>query len=190
MFQPKQSDLQFLFDSAGETILINDVEQRGIISNPPISEYEQRYLHTLERLNRGDIINYSNEKYLTISESVSKRGGKYKALIRHCNGIIEIPGETTRELIGYDSYGRPVYKDVVGEPIPLPSIVDNKSFSIQGDQLQVANNQIIVLIQDNEVTREKIVVNYEFPFEGNYKVVHRDFTKSGLIIITAEKVTG
>jgi hypothetical protein len=32
--------------------------------------------------------------------------------------VIEIPGETTRELIGYDSYGRPIYKDVVGEPFP------------------------------------------------------------------------
>lgn len=188
MFQTNQSDLQFIFDSAGKTILINDVEQRGIISNPPISEYEQRYLHTLERLNRGDIIDYSNEKYLTISESISKRGGKYKALIRHCNGVIEVEGETTKELIGHDEFGRPIYKDVAGEPIQVSSIVDNKSFSIQGDQLQVANNQIIVIVQDNEINKGKFVVNYEFAFEGNYKVVHIDFTKSGLIIITAEKV--
>lgn len=188
MFQPNQSDLQFLFESVGETILINDVEQRGIISNSPISEYEQRYLHTLERLNRGDIIEYSNEKYLTISESVSKRGGKYKALIRHCNVILEVEGETERVLLGYDSYGKPIYKDVAGEPILVPSIIDNKSFSISGDQLQVANNQIIVIVQDNEINKGKLVVNYEFAFEGTYKVVHRDFTKSGLIIITSEKV--
>jgi hypothetical protein len=189
MFQPNQSDSQFLFDSAGETILINDVEQRGILTRPPISEYEQRYLHTLERLNRGDIIDYSNEKYLTISESVSKRGGKYKVLIRHCNAVIEVEGETTQELIGYDEFGRPIYKDVVGEPVQVSSIIDNKSFSIQGDQLQVANNQIIVIVQDNEVTRDRFVQNYEFTFEGNYKVVHKYFTKRGLLIITAEKTT-
>jgi hypothetical protein len=189
MFQPDQSDLQFLFDTAGETILINDVEQKGILTRPPISEYEERYLHTLERLNRGGIIDYSNEKYLTISESVSKRGGKYKALIRHCNAVIEVEGEVTQELIGYDSYGRPIYKEVVGEPIPVPSIVDNKSFSIQGDQLQVANNQIIVIVQDNEVTRDRFVANYEFTFEGTFKVAHKDFTNRGLLIITAEKTT-
>jgi hypothetical protein len=189
MFQPNHSDLQFLFDSAGETILINDVEQKGIVSNPLISEYEERYLHTLERLNRGDIIEYSNEKYLTISESVSKRGGKYKALIRHCNADIEVEGEITKEFLGYDQYGKPVYKEIAGEPILVPSIVDNKSFSIQGDQLQVANNQIIVIVQDNELTRDRFVANYEFTFEGNYKVVHKDFTKKGLLIITAEKTT-
>jgi hypothetical protein len=51
----------------------------------------------------------------------------------------------------------------------------------------VANNQIIVIVQDNEVIRDRFVANYEFGFEGNYKVVHRDFTKRGLLIITAEK---
>jgi hypothetical protein len=197
MFTPNPEDLQFLFESAGQTVLINDTERQVIITNPSISEYEERYIHTLERVLQGDIVTLEGERYLVITETVTPRHGKYKALMRHCNYIITLPGEITRVLyrdengnIVYDDFGDPVFIEIEGEPINIPAIVDNKSFSIVGSQLLVAENQIIVTVQDNEVNRNKLKVNNTFSFEGNFKVLHRDFTKKGLMILTCEKVVG
>jgi hypothetical protein len=197
MFQPNTTDLQYIFESAGQEVLINDIEQQAIITNPSISEYEERYIHTLGKAKRGDIITYQGERYLIISESVTKRGGKYKALMRHCNVVLEIQGDITMEIwrdengeIVYDDFGQPIFYEVEGEPYLIPSIIDNKSFSIDGEQFTVPNNQIVVIVQDNETNRQKFTLNFEFQFEGNFKVLNRDFTKRGLIILTCEKVTG
>lgn len=187
MFQVNQIDLEYLFDSAGQPVLINEIERQAIITNPSISENEERYIHTLDKVAQGDLVSMDNENYLIISETVSKRGGKYKSLIRHCNYIIELAGETTQELIGYDDEGRPVYITVEGEPISIPSIIENKSFAVSGSQILVADNQIIVIVQDNEINKGKFAVNGTFTvMNKNWKVLNNDRTKRGLLILTCE----
>lgn len=192
MFTVNTDDIQFLFDSAGETVLINDVERQVIISNPSITEYDQKYIHSIEPVLQGDLVTLNNEKYLVITETVNNRSIKYKALMRHCNYIIEIPVIIHEIMLDengnpvLDQFGDPVYHDVQGEPILVPSIIDNKNFTIDGQQIRVGINQIIVLIQDNATNRDKFQVNNTFNFEGEYKVLNRDFTKRGIIILTCE----
>ncbi|MBB6445828.1 hypothetical protein [Bacillus benzoevorans] len=186
MFQVNQIDLEYMFELMGQTVLINDVERKTIITNKTLSENEERYLHTLDKVSMGDLVSIDDEKFLIMTETITKRNGKYKALIRHCNYVIEIP-TIVQELIGYDSYGRPVYQDVEGEPILIPSIVENKSFAVSGSQLLVADNQIIVIVQDNEVNRNKFAVNGTFNLmDKNWKVLNDDRTKRGLLILTCE----
>ncbi|RBP95390.1 hypothetical protein DFO70_103432 [Cytobacillus firmus] len=130
-----------------------------------------------------------NEKYLVITESITKRGGKYKSLMRHCNVMIDLPGEEVCEKVGENDFGEPIFECTTGDPVLVPSIVDNKSFSVEDSAaIRVPDNQIIVVVKDNDYNREKFQLNNTFTFEGVYKVIHRDFTKRGLMILTCEKV--
>ncbi|MCC3645843.1 hypothetical protein JGK52_03975 [Cytobacillus oceanisediminis] len=189
MFQANSADLEFLFNEAGQKVLINDVESIALLTNANfLNENDERYIHTLDKIKLGDMITYQNEKYLVITEIINKKYGKFKAIIRHCNHYILVAGEIEQVLIGHDPMtGRPIYEDRQGDPHPVPSIIDNKSFSVGGTtQFQVPDNQIIVVLQDNELNRDKLQVNNTFTFEGVYKVIHTDFTKKGLMILTCE----
>lgn len=189
MFTPNTADIEYLFVSAGEQILINDAESTAILTNANfLKENDERYIHTLDKIKLGDMITYQKERYFVITETINKKYGKYKAIIRHCNYNILVAGEIEHVLIGHDPMtGRPIYEDRQGDPYPVPSIIDNKSFSVGGTtQFQVPDNQIIVVLQDNELNRDKLQVNNTFTFEGVYKVIHMDFTKKGLLILTCE----
>lgn len=194
MFLTNSEDIDYIFESLGKEVLINGNATNAVITNPSISEYEQRYIHTLQNVSRGDMVTIQGEVYLVISESVTKRHGKFKSLIRHCNFILEVPGEITRQPYldengnqVYDDYGEPIFIDIQEDPIPIPAIIDNQSFSVdESTSIRMPENQIIVTVQDNEVNRQRFSLNDEFTFEGNYSVAHRDFTKKGLIILTCE----
>ncbi len=184
-----------IINEAGQTVLINDVERIAVITNPPISEYEQRNIHTLETVYMGDTVEIDGEKYLTITESIGKRGFKYKVIVRHCNYVIEVAGETIRvPLVDengnpiLDDFGDPIYEYIEGEPVSVPVIVDNKSFSVDGmSAIRLADNQIQVIMQDNEFNRGKFVGNYHFNVMGsNWTVNNQDLTKKGLLILTCE----
>lgn len=195
MFIPNTEDLQYLFESAGQSILINDTQQQAIITNPSLSNNEERFIHTLERVKMGDLVTFEDEKYLVMSETTSPRNGKYKARMRHCNHIIEIAGETiidylrdeNGELI-LDKYGRPIEIEVETDPIFIPAIVDNQSFTIENGQFLVGDNKIIVTLQDNEVNQGKFEVNNIFELMGSqWKIRNVDKIKKGLFILTCER---
>lgn len=180
---------QEILDEAGQIVLINDIATNVVITNPPLSEYEEKYLHTLETVSQGDIVTYMGERYLVITESVTKRSAKYKALIRHCNVLIEMPGEEVCVIVGENEFGEPITECTTGEPIFIPAIVDNKSFAVDDSAaIRVPDNHIVVIVQDNQINRDKFQLNNTFTFEGSYKVIHRDFTKRGLMILTCEMV--
>lgn len=194
MFSPNIKDLEFLFESAGQSISINNVATQGIISNTTLAAHEKKHIHTISPIEMGDLIAVDNENYLITSDTAIKRYGKYKAIMEHCNFMITIK-VITRVLMRdengkviYDAGGNPVWIEIEGEPILIPSIIDQQSFTIEGNQLRVANNQILVTVQDNETNRDKLKVNNIFSFEGNYKVLNVDYTKKGLIVLTAERV--
>jgi len=192
----QSEDISYIFDELGKEVLVNDVPTTVVITNPTISEYEERYIHTLQNVSRGSIVNLEGEKYLSLTESLLKRGAKYKCLVRHCNHVIEIQGETTldyfRDVNGnivYDDYGEPILVEVVGESYYIPCIVDNKSLTISGTQLLITDNQIIVIVQDNELNREKFKTNSKFiVMSKNWNVIDIDLSKNGLLIITCESV--
>ncbi|WP_026677765.1 hypothetical protein [Fictibacillus gelatini] len=195
LFETNTDDIQFLINNAGKDVLINDIAKKALITNPGLYDFEDRHISTLDKLSRGDLVTYDNEKYLVITESISKRGGKYKALMRHCNNIVQIPGETKQvpklDENGnpvYDRFGDPVYITIQTDPTNVPAIVDNKSFSIDSNYaIRVPENQIVVTLQDNELNNRKIKVNFVFTMMGKkWKVVNVDLTKNGLMILTCE----
>lgn len=188
MFTLGTDDLQYIFGTAGQSILVNDIQRQAIITNPSISEYEERYIHTLDKVSRGDLVTMDNEKYICITETVTKRHSKYKSLARHCNYTIEIPGEVTEIQVGETPFGDPIYEYIYGDPYFIPSIVDNKTFSVDNQSaVRLANNQIEVILQNNAVNTQKFAVNFTFNvMNKNWKVINIDKSKNGLLILTCE----
>ncbi|ETI68143.1 hypothetical protein [Neobacillus vireti] len=201
MFSVNENDVQFLIDSAGQNVLINDKEMKAIITNPlsvVLNEYEQRYIHSVQPIIQGYLVTVNNEKYLVVTESLTKRTTKYKSLMRHCNYTLEMKGETKKVIKRdengnpvLDKFGDPVYITIQEESVFVPAIVDNKSFSVNlNAQMIIPQNQITVVVQDNTVNRDRFKMNNVFSFvEKNHKVFNRDFTKRGLMILTCESTT-
>ncbi|QJX61030.1 hypothetical protein HLK66_04790 [Niallia circulans] len=195
MFSPNIEDIQFLFESTGQSISINNVATQAIITNTTLAAHEKKHIHTINPIKMGDLVTIDDESYLITSDTAIKRYGKYKAIMEHCNFTITIKVITRvlmRDEYGnvvYDAGGNPVWIKIEGEPILVPSIIDQQSFTIEGNQLRVANNQILAIVQDNETNRDKLKVNNTFTFVGDYKVLNMDYTNKGLLILTAEKTT-
>lgn len=190
MFTPNADDLQFLFQSAGQMIFINDTQQQAIITNPPLSNNEERFIHTLKPIRMGDSVTFGDEKYLIMSETITPKNGKYKAKMRHCNHIIQIAGELEQVQIGTNpNTGQPIYEYVEGDPIFVPAIIEQQSFTIENGQFLVGDNEIIVTLQDNDVNPEKFAVNSEFEsMDKNWTVRNQDKTRKGLLILTCKMV--
>ncbi|APH05844.1 hypothetical protein [Bacillus weihaiensis] len=193
MFNPLETntnDVQFLLDNAGKDVLINGETTKVLITNPSISEAEERYIHTLSDVSRGDLVELEGEYYLVITESITKRNSKYKALIRHCNYVINIPGETTKTQVGTDVFGLPIYEYIEGESIFVPIIIEKTMFSVsQSSAIRLPNNQMSLILQDNSSNKDMFKINYEYDlYESKWKVINRDFTKNGLLILTCEIV--
>ncbi|ASA96506.1 Ig domain-containing protein [Anoxybacillus flavithermus] len=182
------SDFQFLLDSIGETVKINDVEQKAIIPNAKIGDYEDRYIHTLQPIQRGNLIEYNREHYLVISETVTQRYGKYKALMRHCNYEIVIEGQKVCKIVSYNVFGEPIEECHTTESFSVPAIIDKYTFKIDGfAPIRVPENQIIVTIREDDNTKQKFVANATFEvMDKTWKVVNIDKTRTGLLILTCE----
>ncbi|WP_066174685.1 hypothetical protein [Bacillus marinisedimentorum] len=184
------NDVKYLIEQAGQEVLINGTKQKALITTPAIGEHEDRYIHTLQAVYMGDLVDYKGFNYLTITETQTLNIGKYKALMRYCNHEIVVPGEVEQVQTGTDPYGKPIYETIEGEPIHISVVVDNKSFAVDTDNaINVAENEIVAVLQDNEVNRGKLAVNNEFDLlNGTWKVQHHDLTKRGLLILTCAKV--
>ncbi|MGE6259203.1 hypothetical protein ACQKCU_15070 [Heyndrickxia sporothermodurans] len=195
IFEINKDEMESIFNMASRTILVNDVERKAIITNPQFSQNEERFINTLDVVTQGDIVKIDEYYYLVVSENITKRHSKYKAKIRHCSYIIRIPGEITSEPMldedgnqVYDSQGRPVFIEIEGEPYFIPAIVDKNKFNIVGGQILVADDQVIITVQDNELNTDKFAVNKEFDsMNKKWKVRNQDRTKRGLLILTCER---
>lgn len=197
-FAINEQDIQFLFESAGTDVLINEGKHKAIITNSGFnSENDERYINTLNPIHMGDLVTFNDHQYLIITESNGKRHAKHRAIMRHCNFTIGFPGEVERKQAidengnpVFDNQGRPVYIDVEGDPYFIPAIVDDKYFQVNNQfQMRVADNQIMIFVQDNELNRNKFEVNKRFELMGkNWKVLHDDLSKVGLLILTCERV--
>ncbi len=197
-FAINKQDIQYLFESAGTDVLINDQTHKAIITNSGFnSENDERYINTLNPIRMGDLVTYIDNQYIIITESTSKRYAKYRAIMRHCNFTIEFPGEIERVPVLdengdpiLDNHGRPIFEEREGDPYFIPAIVDDKYFQVNNQfQIRVADNQIMVIVQDNELNRNKFEVNKRFELMGkNWKVLHDDLSKVGLLILTCERV--
>lgn len=92
-------DFQFLLDNAAYNIFINEESAKALITTPTLNrvvDYDDRYISTLNTIKRGDVITFNDKAFLIISEIESKQHINYKAIMRHCNYNISIPGGTER----------------------------------------------------------------------------------------------
>lgn len=192
------NDLEYLIQQAGKDVYINDVQRKALISNLSIgamSENDDRFISTLDSINRGNLVRLNNRNFLIITETVVKRYDKYKGIMRHCNFTITFTEVLEEECVyvGEDGTGIPQYKctPTVTEVTDIPLIVDTKSFSIdRNSTFLLATNEITVVSQDNPFNKEKFKVNYRFNLMGaEWKIINVDLTKNGLLVMTCEKVT-
>lgn len=180
------SDFQFLLDSVGETVKINDVEQKAIVNNAKIGEYEDIYIYTLDSIQRGNLILHNGKNYLIISDVTEGKQYK-KALMRKCTHTISIKiKEGEQILVGTTPWGEEIYETVDPVYKDFPCIVEQQKVVIEGSQIRTSDSEIYVTLQDNEHTR-KIKLNDVYVVAGaRYKVVHINYTKNGLLIIKCE----
>lgn len=189
MFEMNTEDVNYIFEQAAQTVLINDVPRNAIITNPQMNEDETRYIHTLDRVLQGDLVVLEGESYLSITESITKRGAKYKNKIQHCNYIIQVQGESARVIIGYNEFDQPIYEYILGDPILVPSIVESGTFNVpNASAILIPEDIIYVTVQNNDTNIVKFAVNTEIAMlDGTYKVQHQDVTRTGLMIVRMKK---
>ncbi|MGG6440500.1 Ig domain-containing protein [Saccharococcus caldoxylosilyticus] len=185
-FAIDSSDFQFLIDSIGETVTIDNVEQKAIVNNAKIGDYEDKYIYTLDSIQRGNLIVYNGKNYLIVSD-VTEGKVYNKALMRHCNYTIQIP-ITEQRIIGYTPFGEEIYETIVIREIFIPAIIDKYAFKVDNPApIRVPDKQIIVTVQDNETNKSKFTVNTTFEvMEQTWKVIDVDMTRNGLLILTCE----
>uniref|UniRef100_C5D6X0 Ig domain-containing protein n=1 Tax=Geobacillus sp. (strain WCH70) TaxID=471223 RepID=C5D6X0_GEOSW len=180
------SDFQFLLDSIGETVTIDNVEQKAIVNNAKIGDYEDKYIYTLSNIQRGNLILHNEKNYLIISD-VTEEKVYNKALMRKCTHTIRIMVKEGQQiLVGTTPWGEEIYETT--DPIydDFPCIVEQEKIVIDGGQIRTSDSEIFVTLQDNEYTR-KIKLNDVYNIAGyRYKVVHINYTKTGLIILKCE----
>ncbi|MEK4125893.1 Ig domain-containing protein [Anoxybacillus sp. FSL W8-0382] len=181
------SDFQFLLDTVGEIVTINNVSKKCIVQNAKIGDYEEKYIYTLDSIQRGNLIVYNGKNYLIVSDVT--QGKLYKqAKMCHCNYEIVVEGQKVcDEIVSYNVFGEPIYECHTTESISVPAIVDKYTFKIDNfAPIRLPENQIIVTMQENE-NKSKFTVNTKFGVMGHtWKVVDVDITRNGLLILTCE----
>ncbi|ELK22807.1 hypothetical protein AF6_0515 [Anoxybacillus flavithermus TNO-09.006] len=186
-FAINNSDFQFLLDSVGETVTIDNVEQKAIINNAKIGDYEEKYIYTLSNIQRGNLILHNGKNYIIVSDVTEGKLYK-KALMCHCNYTIVVEGQKVCEIVSYNVFGEPIEECHTTESISVPVIVDKYAFKVDDPApIRVPDKQIIVTMQENETNKSKFTVNTKFDVMGQtWKVVDVDLTRKGLLILTCE----
>lgn len=186
-FQIDNSDFQFLLDSIGETVTIDNVPKKCIVQNGNIGDYEDKYIYTLDSIQRGNLIVYNKKNYLIVSDVTEGKLYK-KALMRHCNYEIVIEGQKVCKIVGHNDFGEPIEECHTTESISVPAILDKYAFKVDDPApIRVPDRQIIVTMQENETNKSKFTVNTKFEVMGQtWKVIDVDKTRTGLLILTCE----
>jgi len=156
---------------AGDTVLVNGVFPiRALINNTPVNRHADiKKIASVSELNRGDYITWNNDKWLIISEVAEKRfNNHYKGTMQRCNYNIKF-----------------IFSDgIVRE---FPAIIDSRVFNLDSNNyITTIAGKVVVTMQANEDSK-KIRVNKRFIKMGDaFKVVGRDLTDNGLLILTCE----
>ncbi len=68
--------LNDVFDTVASEIKVNDLMIPAIVTNGALNkndEQESNHLHTVQKVNQGDVVVHEGSKYLIVTESISKR---------------------------------------------------------------------------------------------------------------------
>lgn len=164
------NDFQFILDSAGKDITLNNEPARAVITNTKLNvftDFDDRHIATLTPIKRGDMIRWNDNNWLIYNEIAESRHSKYKGIMRKCNHEI---------------------KFILGGVIrSFPSIVSAKTHGVDYGTVNMAEGKIMVTMQDNQLTR-LIELNKRFILANAqpYKIVGIDRTMVGLVTFTAD----
>lgn len=165
------SMIDFLLYEKGESIKINEIEQRALVidAQERFNFYCDKFLRGKFKLNTGDKIEYKGEIYFVISE-IDENTNNYKGRIRKANYTIKF------------------FKDNKIKAIPV--ILKTTAQGIDSNQFfNLPAGQVQVMFQDTTETRD-IIMKYDVKFIASktpYKVIAYDLSINGFITITAQK---
>jgi hypothetical protein len=170
--ESNDNDFQYILANAGRDILINGLETRALITNKKVNpNFDDKYITTTTKINKGDRIKYNDLYWLIVSEVNNKRYDKYKGVIRACNHII-----------GFK---------IDNKPVCIPVIAYGSTIGIKTNNFfNVPENKIILSMQKNEIT-SKIKINDNFViWNKKYIVEGIDYTEKGLIFLHCDQQIG
>ncbi|MDN4094184.1 Ig-like domain-containing protein [Brevibacillus agri] len=162
LFQSNPDDFQYILDTIGQNVQINNQSVKVVISNTTLStDVDDKKISTLTPIERGDIVHYNNEDWLIISEVNGQRNGRYRAFMRVCDYRIKINFGIVKE---------------------FPAIVDGRVFDVEtGQYMTLPASKILVTLQENQETL-KIEAGQRFIKMGRaWKVEAIDRTHKGLL---------
>ncbi|GED25176.1 hypothetical protein BAG01nite_12780 [Brevibacillus agri] len=162
LFQSNPDDFQYILDTIGQNVQINNQSVKVVISNTTLStDVDDKKISTLTPIERGDIVHYNNEDWLIISEVNGQRNGRYRAFMRVCDYPIKINFGIVKE---------------------FPAIVDGRVFDVEtGQYMTLPASKILVTLQENQETLE-IEAGQRFIKMGRaWKVEAIDRTHKGLL---------
>lgn len=164
-------DFNFLLQQVGETVKINDVEHKAIITNTKLNVYinhDDRYISTNVPLQRGNLIEWNNKKWLIYSDVEEKRHHKYKAIMRPCNYNINF--------------------NIACVVHSIPAIIETQFYDTNSDKyMTLATGNIYVTLQENELTRQIKIDSRFIKNKQAFKVKGIDFSQRGLLKLYCEK---
>ncbi|MEZ2660609.1 Ig-like domain-containing protein [Aneurinibacillus aneurinilyticus] len=166
--QDDNVEFQFILDDAGTDVKINGLEQRVLITNTNIqTNNDDKKISSIEPLKRGDLVDYTERRWLIINEVNGLRYDTYKAVMRYCNYTIKF------------SVDCKVYE--------FPCIIESSTIGVSYDSKMVLPNDLIkVTVQENTDTL-KIKRDQRFIKLGSaWNVIGIDRTQQGLITFTCE----
>lgn len=168
----KQIDgfLDFLLFEKGEPVTINLIPRQAMVTDASRSTdhyFSDKQIRTKEPISTGALVAYQDETWMIISQ-VDKNAVSQQARIRKCNHVTKL-----------------IVEDWLYE---LPGILEMVSLSVSSNvDIRVATGNMRVTLQNNKIT-SKIAINDRFIASlAAWKIVGLDYTKTGLIIMTAER---
>lgn len=188
-------DISYMIDSMGKEIKVNQATVKALVTNPTINEFESKYIHTIEPIQQGSIVEIDTKKYISIFENVALRHDKYKTKAEHCNHEISLGNVENEWILLVDDDGKPIL-DIYGEeqyyeaddsPLLVPAIVRQfQGVNISGSQLLVSSYKILITVQNNKTNINYFKLNKEINIIGRWKVINVDLTQDGLINLICE----
>jgi hypothetical protein len=186
--------LNNVFDSVAKKIKINNVLIPSIITNGALNkldEQETKHIHTLERVNQGDIVDYEGNKYLVVTESMSKRHNKYKNIMEHMNMTVTTESDVQAVITDYDDFGKPIYSYISHYyDVPLVLRFDRVGSALTSGAFLTIKKALEGKVQKNEMNMTYLTVNKELTIEGSqYMITHVDKVQTGIMVLQLEYTT-
>lgn len=171
------------FKSLSETVLINGEPRQAIIGMAYLGMVENRHINTLEPIERGDYVLHKDHMYIINEEVKTPRQNKYRATMTSCNLTLEVRDYLGREIVGYDSFGKPIYKESYSDPYEVYGTMKQWERSLNDAfAIQMMDISFFVDVQDNAKNREQFKVNNAYSIKGtNVAVNLQDFSQDGLL---------